>query len=72
MTLGAYIKDRRTALDLSAPQLAERAGVPVQWVKNIESARIKTFPTPDRLKALAQALEVTTWDLLNAAGYLDE
>jgi transcriptional regulator with XRE-family HTH domain len=72
MTLGTYIRERRTALDLSAPQLAERAGVPVQWVKNLEHQRIKTFPTPDRLKALAQALEVTTWDLLNAAGYLSE
>jgi transcriptional regulator with XRE-family HTH domain len=72
MTLGAYIRARRQALDLSASQLAERADVPVQWIKNIESARIKTFPTPDRLKALAAALEVTTWDLLNAAGYLSE
>ena len=72
MTLGDYIAARRRELLLTAPMLAERAGVPVQYVRNLENARISTFPPPDRLRALAAALGVTPRDLLIAAGYIDE
>lgn len=70
--LAAYLDARRAVLGLSVRQLADTAGLPPQYVANVVYGRTRRFPTPDELKALATALQVTPLDLLIAAGYLSE
>ncbi len=65
--LASLIRDRRTALGLTQPQLAERIGVTKSNVFYWETA--KFVPGPPVLGKLAEALEVSEEDLFALAGY---
>lgn len=60
--LGQRVRDRRRALDLSQIDLAKRLGWPQPRVSEVERGR--SWPSPGRLLALAEALECEAGDLL--------
>ncbi len=61
-SLGDRIRSRRVGLGLTLATVAERAGLSVQYVSNLERGRGN--PTLEALTALAAALEMTLGDLL--------
>ncbi len=63
--LGDRIRARRVALGLTLAAVAERAGLSLPYVSNLERGRGN--PTLDALTAIAGALETTTADLLSEA-----
>jgi transcriptional regulator with XRE-family HTH domain len=68
--LGSFLRDRREELGLSAREVGRRSGVNYQTVIRIENAEFDR-PGADKLKAIAEALELTmttVWDIL---GYSD-
>ena len=67
-TFGFYICERRVELDLSAAELAARAGVPLADIELYEDA-IGDEPSISTLVQLADALEVRVSDLVGALGY---
>lgn len=56
------MKRYRIHFGISQAELAERAGLSVGYVGEIEMAR--KFPTPEKLEAIAAALEVRAFRLL--------
>lgn len=66
-SLGAFIRQRRLALGLSARELARRAGI--ADVIRIEQG-ILSNPRTDSLRAIAQGLDLPLSDLLAAADYV--
>ncbi|MFZ0664173.1 MAG: helix-turn-helix transcriptional regulator [Acidimicrobiales bacterium] len=66
--LGHYLQDRREALGLSARQLARMSDMNCQTVLRIEHGEFAT-PGPDKLKALARALQLDLTDVWSMAGY---
>jgi transcriptional regulator with XRE-family HTH domain len=70
--IGSFIARRRRALDLTAAELAERAGTTRQVIANLENGRVTTLPAPEIVRALAAALDVPVTSLLTAAGYLND
>lgn len=62
--LGLGIRARRDALGLSQGDLATRLGWPQPRVSEVERGR--SWPPPERLAALAVALECEPGDLLRA------
>lgn len=69
--LGAFIKAKRRERGMVGRELAAKIDAPLHWVNHLENGRIKTLPSPERLKAIAAALDVPVRDLLIAACYLD-
>lgn len=68
--LGDFLRDRREELGLSAREVGRRSGVNYQTVIRIENGEFER-PGADKLKAIAQALDITmttVWDIL---GYSD-
>ncbi|MFT3855704.1 MAG: helix-turn-helix transcriptional regulator [Ilumatobacteraceae bacterium] len=63
--LGDRIRGRRVALGLTLAAVADRAGLSLPYVSNLERGRGN--PTLDALTAIAVALETTTADLLSEA-----
>jgi transcriptional regulator with XRE-family HTH domain len=55
--LGDRIRGRRTALGLTLAEVAERAGLSIPYVSNLERGRRN--PTVDAVRALAVALETS-------------
>lgn len=68
MTLGEFIKDKRTKLDMSRNLLAIKTGISHTEVQRIETNERK-MPSLKVLCALADALNVPQEDLLKVAGY---
>lgn len=66
--LGTYLRQRRETLGLSVRGLARRSGLNHQTVNRIERGEFAT-PGPDKLKALATALELDLTDVWAMAGY---
>ncbi len=66
------IRSRRRQLGLTLATVAERAGVSVSYVANLEHGRGN--PTVDRLRSIAEALETSLAELVGdeAAGVLDD
>lgn len=62
---GAAVRNRRKALGLTQPVVAERAGYDRQSISRIENAAYS--PSLDRLWALADALQCPLSELLTAA-----
>lgn len=60
--LGDRIRSRRTALGLTLAEVAERAGLSIPYVSNLERGRRN--PTVDAVRALATALETTASALM--------
>lgn len=61
-TIGQRLRARRVELGLTLAQAAERAGLSLQYVSNLERGRGN--PTLDALNALARALDVPIASLL--------
>lgn len=70
MTLGEYVKQRRTGLGISRNMLATRAGISHTEVHRIEIGE-RTNPSMKVLTALAISLEVPQEEMLRAAGLLN-
>ena len=68
MTLGEFIKNRRTELGMSRNSLATKAGISHTEVQRIETNERK-MPSLKVLCSLASALNVPQEDLLKVAGY---
>jgi transcriptional regulator with XRE-family HTH domain len=62
LTLGDRIRARRVGLGLTLATVAERAGLSLPYVSNLERGRGN--PTLEALTALARALDVSLSDLL--------
>lgn len=68
VTLGQLVRDNREKLGLSLRQLGQRIGTTDTTVMRIESGEIAN-PRGDVLRALAEALDLTSADLFASAGY---
>lgn len=66
--LGALIREIREERGLGVRQLAEGCGVSAPTISRIENGLIAE-PSPAKLQAIAEALEVSIDDLYAAAGY---
>jgi len=64
-TLGARLRSRRTGLGLTLAEVAEKAGLSIPYVSNLERGRGN--PTIDALRAIAAALDLMVSDLLGEA-----
>ncbi|MGH2504877.1 MAG: helix-turn-helix domain-containing protein [Ktedonobacterales bacterium] len=65
--VGAVIRQERRARDLTLKELAARAIISVVYLGEIE--RGKKYPSPVTLERLAEALELTTPDLLERIAF---
>lgn len=63
-TIGQRLRTRRVALGLTLAQVAERSGLSLPYVSNLERGRGN--PTVDALASLAEALEVELPALVGA------
>ena len=66
-TMGATLRRERRALGLTLKELAERAALSVVYLGEIE--RGKKYPSPVTLERLAEALDLTTPDLLERIAF---
>lgn len=64
-TLGDRLRARRTGLGMTLSAVAEKAGLSIPYVSNLERGRGN--PTIDALRAIAGALDVSVSDLLGEA-----
>ena len=69
--VGALIKQRREALNISQKKLGEACGVSDSEIQKIESGQRKS-PNWITLCKIAKALSFHPFDLMLAAGYIDE
>ena len=68
MTIGEYIKTRRTECGWTLRDLSERSkGTSIGYLSDIE--RGETDPSLGKLQEIAQAFDMGAGDLLVAAGY---
>jgi transcriptional regulator with XRE-family HTH domain len=67
--LGAFIRSRREACQLSARGLAAAADVDVTTVTRLEGGEFAN-PTPDKLRRIAHVLGVSSTDLFALADYV--
>ncbi|HEY8323763.1 MAG: helix-turn-helix domain-containing protein [Ktedonobacterales bacterium] len=65
--VGAVIRQERRARDLTLKEFAARAIISVVYLGEIE--RGKKYPSPVTLERLAEALDLTTPDLLERIAY---
>lgn len=68
-TLAKLLKQERRALELSAREVARRAGINDSVVVRIEQGAVPN-PRPDTLKAIAEVLGLDLADVFAAAGYV--
>jgi len=61
--LATNLRENRRRLDMSQPELAERADLSTHYVSMIEVSR--KFPTPEVLERLAAALEIDNYKLFS-------
>ncbi len=66
--LGLRLRQRRQALGLSTTQVAETSNQTQATVVRIEQGQFLS-PDPDKLRALAEALDLNLADVLSLAGY---
>jgi transcriptional regulator with XRE-family HTH domain len=69
--LGRFIQNRRTDMGMRSETLASLIDRSQSWVSRLETGTAKTLPEPNDLTAIASALGVSVFDLLEAAGYVD-
>ncbi|MGD0273095.1 MAG: helix-turn-helix transcriptional regulator [Gaiellaceae bacterium] len=67
--LGAYLKDRRSALGLSTRALASLCNVNMATIVRLEQGAF-IDPRPETLRAVAEGLGVSPSELLILAGYV--
>jgi transcriptional regulator with XRE-family HTH domain len=63
--LSQYVRRRRTDLNLTQQQLADRAGVTRALVGHLEAGRLRVAPQIPNLKRLAVGLDVEFQTLLD-------
>lgn len=63
-SLGTRLRARRLALNLTLAQVAERSGLSLPYISNLE--RDRGNPTSKALSAVAEALEARVSDLLDS------
>jgi transcriptional regulator with XRE-family HTH domain len=66
--LGARLRERREALDLSIRELAERTGINHSTVVRLEQGAIEA-PAPDKLSRIAEELGLSLADVFALADY---
>lgn len=66
--LGLRIREAREAKGWSLRNLAASSGLAHSFISNLESGRYRTA-SPDKLSALARALDIPADDLLVLSGY---
>jgi len=66
--LGTYVRDARTARELSLRGLAALARVHFSWIAQLERGKIES-PDPRNLAQVAWALGLSIGDLFMEAGY---
>jgi tetratricopeptide (TPR) repeat protein/transcriptional regulator with XRE-family HTH domain len=69
--LGGVVRERRRAAGLTQRQLAQRSGLSVAAVRDLEQGRSKR-PRPGSLDALARALGLDAWQLAALAAARDK
>ena len=69
--LGSFLRGQRKKQKLSLRKVASQAGVSATYLWEIELGKRKT-PSAEILKKLAPILGVTTQELLERAGYLEQ
>lgn len=67
--LPALLRTRREQLGISIPQIAHATDMADSSYRRIESGEVAA-PSPERLSAIAEALELPVSDLYAAAGWL--
>ncbi len=70
MSLGDFIKEKRTAKDMSQRDLAAKSDISNAEISRIEAGQRKD-PSPTVLKALAKALDVPMSEMLQQAGVIE-
>lgn len=68
-TLGRFLREHRSALDLSTHQLAARIGIDQATIVRLEQGAFAE-PRPDTLRAVAEALGVSLADVFALADYV--
>lgn len=72
LRFGEWVKKRRLEIDITQEELAERLGWTDQSrVSRLERNVTRTFPGPEELKLMAEALETTPEVALLAMGYVE-
>jgi transcriptional regulator with XRE-family HTH domain len=64
--LSELVKEKRLEMGITQAMLAQRIGVTVQTVSNLETGNTRTFQM-NTFEALAKALDVPIQDITNAA-----
>lgn len=67
--LAALLRDKRETLNLSASEVARRAGVTTGTVTRIELGQIPS-PKADSLRAIAEVLQIPRADVFAVAGWV--
>jgi repressor LexA len=67
MKFGTIIRRRRSDLGLTQDEVAQRAGISKPYVSNIETGKAKNPPSDTVLRSLAEALEMDSSELIQAA-----
>lgn len=67
--LGAYVRSARQAKGIKASELAQMVGQVPSWVSKLETGKAVNYPSPEEIKALSEALDVSPAKLLAQAGY---
>ena len=68
--LGAFIKEKREFRDFSIRKLAELADISHTEIKRIEDG-VRKQPSPQVLRSIATALNVSYEEIMAVAGYID-
>lgn len=68
---GSYIKNLRKEKGLTLSALASLSGISHPYLSQIENAKLKNFPSSEKLIKIANQLGVHYEVLLKAAGYLE-
>ncbi|MFE9789221.1 helix-turn-helix domain-containing protein [Nocardia salmonicida] len=68
-TLGEIIRARREELRMNRVMIAERSGLSPSTITRLEQGKY-TKPTPDTLRAIATALDLTADELFIVTGWL--
>lgn len=70
-TLGGLIRATRRAQGMSQKELAYQIRVSFKHISDIENNRLKTSPSIDTLRALANILDLSFIDLQNLADHIE-
>ena len=70
-SFGEYLKGLRMSRKMSIRKLAMKSGVSSSYISNIEIGK-RNVPTPDAIKKLSVALNITQEEMMIKAGHLRE